>query len=1168
MSDGKIVIDVDLDSRKAEKSVDDLNSKIEGAFQDKAGRWRAADGRFLTMAEKADMLGESFEDMGKKGENSLKGIEPSAQTASIGIGKIVTALGLMKLASSAVSLLKSSLDGAITRYDTMNNFPKVMKQLGFSTEESAAAVDKLADGVTGLPTPLNEIVSSAQGLAVMTGDLDGATDTALALNNAFLASGASSADASRGLDQYVQMLAKGEVDMQSWRTLQETMGLALNETAKAFGFTGKAAQNDLYAALQDGSITFDQFNDKLIELDGGVDGFAKRARTASGGIATAFANMRTAAVRGLEGIIRSIDESLAAVNFPSIQQMIENFGKTFENALKKVAAAIPPVINFIANMINILKPFAPIIMGVVAAILTFATGISVINGVSNAIDSMKLSFEILGKIMAQNPMLIVVAALIGLGVALYTAYQKSETFRNKVNEIWASISDFLKPTIENISAFITNTWESLSSWWKTNQEGIKDSLMNAWNAISAFLTPIVQTISDFIMSTFGIVSNWWNKNQESILSTATTVWNAIKSIFGDVFTVIVAVVQDGLARITEFWDTWGGVITAVVKGVWAWISNAFEITLKNILTVVSSVITQIKNIFVLAMNVIKGIVKIVLSAMEGDWSGVLDGIKTIVSAFWEYIKDTFTNLMNTAKELVNNGIEGIKNYFNDVKNIDLKAAGKSIIDKFLEAWSVIPEFFSNLWNSVTSYAAGIWSSVVEVWNSTIESIKAAWGSIGEFFSVLWVSISNAAIVGWGLFIDGIMLIVAPFIEAFKNIWTAISPYLSGIWENIKTIATSAWELIKIAILTPVLLLIDAITGDFSGMKDHLIQIWNSIKEQVSLIVQSMKNIINIIIAGIVTFAVSTWNTLKNSTINIFNAVKESAINAWNALKSGVVNAANAVKDGAVSAWNALKSSVINAANAIKNGAVNAWNALKSGVISAANSLKSGAINAWSSLKSSVINLANNAKQGAINAWNSLKSATSEIFNNVVSSIKSILNIDLYQVGKNIIQGLINGIGSMVSAVGQKIQEVAGGIKDKITGALGIHSPSRWMRDKVGKMLPQGIAVGIEADTDTAVKAMDKMNKKIMMPQITAEAALGIGGRMSTSPNSVMNSNVTNNYTTAKEDTEIVRLLKVIANKPFLAEIDGKRVTKAISQEMDKSQGNRIKLSDWGIEING
>ncbi|TMZ44054.1 hypothetical protein EMG21_32525, partial [Klebsiella pneumoniae] len=182
------------------------------------------------------------------------------------------------------------------------------------------------DGIQGLPTRLDEVAKTTQRIAVMTGDLDGAVETTLALNNAFLASGASQADAARGLEQYVQMLAKGEVDLQSWRTLQETMGVALNDVAKAFGFAGKSAQNDLYEALKSGEITFDEFNSKLIELSNETGGFADRALTASGGIRTAFTNMRTAVVRGVTNIIGAIDDFLKDTPFESIENIIVNLG--------------------------------------------------------------------------------------------------------------------------------------------------------------------------------------------------------------------------------------------------------------------------------------------------------------------------------------------------------------------------------------------------------------------------------------------------------------------------------------------------------------------------------------------------------------------------------------------------------------------------------------------------------------------------------------------------------------------------------------------------------------------------------------------------------------------------------------------------------------------------
>ncbi|MDP1165639.1 tape measure protein, partial [Klebsiella pneumoniae] len=83
--------------------------------------------------------------------------------------------------------------------------------------------------------------------------------------------------------QYSQMLSIGKVDLMSWRTLQETMPYALTQVAKSFGLTGKRAERDLYAKLQSGDINMEQLNKRFVDLDGGANGFAKTARTATGG---------------------------------------------------------------------------------------------------------------------------------------------------------------------------------------------------------------------------------------------------------------------------------------------------------------------------------------------------------------------------------------------------------------------------------------------------------------------------------------------------------------------------------------------------------------------------------------------------------------------------------------------------------------------------------------------------------------------------------------------------------------------------------------------------------------------------------------------------------------------------------------------------------------------
>lgn len=286
------------------------------------------------------------------------------QKGADSLSNIVKGLGAFKIIEQGFQAITSSIDRAVSRYDTLNKFPKVLQLMGFGADEASAATQKLSDGVQGLPTSLDEVVATSQRLTVLTGNLENSVDTTLALNNAFLASGSGAADASRGLVQYTQMLTKGKVDIISWRTLQETMGYALQKTAEAFGYAGQSAQNDLYAALLNGVITFDQFNAKLVELDQAVGGFAEVAKQSTGGIATAFTNMKTRIATGVTAIIEGIDNGLSQTRFKSIENIVSSSGTVIKNVLTSIAGAF----EFVASKADIL---VPAIIAVGAATTTY-----------------------------------------------------------------------------------------------------------------------------------------------------------------------------------------------------------------------------------------------------------------------------------------------------------------------------------------------------------------------------------------------------------------------------------------------------------------------------------------------------------------------------------------------------------------------------------------------------------------------------------------------------------------------------------------------------------------------------------------------------------------------------------------------------------------------------
>lgn len=330
MSDGKVTIVVDVDGNKVKVLNDELDKT----------------------AQKGD-----------RGSSSLK--------------KFAVGSAVFQLAAKGAELLGEALGGAIQRFDTLESYPRVMQAMGHSTEDVTRSTKKLAAGIEGLPTTLNEVVGTAQRLTSITGDINKSTDLTLALNNAFLASGSSSADASRGLQQFSQMLSAGKVDMQSWKTLQETMPYALQKTAESFGFAGQSAQNDFYSALKEGRITFNQFSRKLVELNGGVGGFAELAKTNSKGIQTSFGNLKNAVVKGVANTIKALDDLTKAAtgktiaeNFDALKVIINAAFGVIVNVIKASTPVFQTLFSILGTGASVISFLTPAIIGLVAALVT------------------------------------------------------------------------------------------------------------------------------------------------------------------------------------------------------------------------------------------------------------------------------------------------------------------------------------------------------------------------------------------------------------------------------------------------------------------------------------------------------------------------------------------------------------------------------------------------------------------------------------------------------------------------------------------------------------------------------------------------------------------------------------------------------------------------------
>lgn len=365
----------------------------------------------------------------KAGEDAKAGGDKAGQGAK-GFEKIKDAIKnfsvgavAFKAVSSAMNLVSQSMDKAIDRFDTLQRFPKVMKAFGFSSKDVAASTKLLSEGIEGLPTTLDTVVATTQKLTSMTGNLKQSTKLTIALNNAFLASGASTEEASRGLTQYTQMLSSGKVDLQSWKTLQETMSYALQKTAESFGYAGASAQNDLYKALQDGKITFSDFSKRLIELNKGVNGFAEMAKKNSEGIRTSFTNIVSAIAKGIANVITEFDKLSKSVTGKSIAEHLNSIKDVINNTFNVIINVIrgaTPVVKSLVSVLGFLKPvldpLISIFAGVVSAVLLFKgamLGLAIIKGIGSLIGTLITSL-----VSLTSTSLVATGATTGLAGAL------------------------------------------------------------------------------------------------------------------------------------------------------------------------------------------------------------------------------------------------------------------------------------------------------------------------------------------------------------------------------------------------------------------------------------------------------------------------------------------------------------------------------------------------------------------------------------------------------------------------------------------------------------------------------------------------------------------------------------------------------------------------------
>lgn len=538
----------------------------------------------------------------------------TAFAAKVGAVSAVTE----RVLGGAIDLIKSQISDAVMRADTLERFPKVMEQMGYSAEVSAKAIEKLVAGVENVPTPLNEVVTYTQQLVAVTRDVDKASDWVLAVSDAMLSNSASAEKASLATYQFTQVLQKGRPEGENWQSIMEAAPGVMQELAEALGYTSAVMGGDFYTAFQQGKLSVEDVMDVLVKMDkegiNGMDSLKVRAETAASGIETAVTLLK----QNISNAIRDIILELGTDNI-----------KDFINALKD---GLVEVVKAIGNVIMFIKDNWSWLQYVAGTIVVFFAGATILKAIlkfKNMIASIGTTISSLFGKAAQTTVAKNAGNMFkGVGTAIKNALVSlKDILVNAVQAIMEPIKALLKGIGEAIAGFFkafASPEIALGALiFAAAAASIAAAIFLIGSAIGAVMPALKDLFNNIIMPIAQFIA-------DTVLNLITTLTDAIVKLTNE------AVIPLGNFLVGSFvtiLQTIANVITQLTQGALIPLIDTLSGAFVNIIRTVGDILN---NVLKTALEGIKNIVEAVGVAFERMGNGIrlaLEGVSAVIREF-------------------------------------------------------------------------------------------------------------------------------------------------------------------------------------------------------------------------------------------------------------------------------------------------------------------------------------------------------------------------------------------------------------------------------------------------------------------------------------------------------------------------------------------------------
>lgn len=363
-------------------------------------------------------------------------------------------------------------------------------------------------------------------------------------------------------------------------------------------------------------------------------------------------------------------------------------------------------------------------------------------------------------------------------------------------------------------------------------------------------------------------------------------------------------------------------------------------------------------------------------------------------------------------------------------------------------WETVVGFLTQVWGGFVGWFTGVMDGFLGwwggVWDGFLGTVNSIWTAIGSFLGAVWAGIAAVVMVGVHAVVDPIVNGVTSVWNFISAVFTNIGNFIAGVWN---WIASLVGNIIAAFVQThgdQIAAIWNNIVAVFTAIGGFFIGVWTWYVGIITGALQAVWGVISAIFTAV-------WNFIAG----VFTAIGGFIGGVW----GGIVG----IISGAVSAvW-----------SAIVFGFTAAWNFI-AGIFGAVGSFLGGV---WGGIISGVSGMIGNVL-GVLGG-----------LGGQILGVLSGAGSWLYDIGKNIVEGLMSGIGSLAGSIGDFfLRLIPGWIVGPFKEALGIHSPSTVFAG-FGENIGEGVLVGVGRMQN---RIDDRMSNLVTVPDAGAAGFAGAG----------------------------------------------------------------------------